>query len=174
MSKAQPILQEVPRRVVRPAQQSMLKLAQYTRNPFTIDVDDEVTLQDLQDPAFWSNLADLGMNDTIEIRQSTRWSLGVVGDVSTGYVRVDIVQTMERAPRADGDEMRQVPPGHVIRRRRSDDPVGTPEFAVVRKATDKLDEIVMNTNTRHSTHEQALRWLLDHSTIRGEATVRYV
>jgi hypothetical protein len=177
MSKAsQPILQVVPRRTPKPAQPNGLKLEGFARQVWFCEFGDDVLLEDLQSPDFWAACSgSLRMSDVIEVSQPTRWTMIVIGDVGAGYVRPDVALTMPRAPRASGDEAQRVPKGYTIRRRHQDDPEGTPEVAVIRDATETASALVMNLHhMSHTTFETALRWLLDHPTIRGPEVVRYV
>jgi hypothetical protein len=137
----------------QPIAAGKVRLAQYQRNMWAAVVPDDMTAEDLEDPAVWIHSSrEWLMHDRVEIIQSRRWTEAIVVDVGAGSATVKVLQSIEVPERQFGRE-KALPPGYLIRQ-------GAPDespYVVVREQ----DGWVMNRSERHLSFEDARRWLLD-------------
>jgi|SRR5882672_5286564 len=147
-----------------------VKLRELTNNQWTCVLPAGMTLDDVEAPGVFALVGDLLQPfDILHLCTSDRtaWGELLVLDAGAGFVDVRLLRREKLPPRLDTGEVR-MPAGFAIRRAGPSD--SQPGFLVVRLSDGRL----LNAELHIHRREEAIRFLLDHATVRPEKGTSYL
>jgi len=147
-----------------------LKLRELLNNQWTCVLPAGMTLDDVEAPGVFALTGDLLQPfDIVHLCTSDRtaWGELLVLDCGPGFVDVRLLRREQLPPRLDTGEVR-MPAGFAIRRAGPSD--SQPGYLVVRQSDGRL----LNAELHIHRREEAVRFLLDHATVRPERGTVYL